>query len=443
MLGAARIGRSAASKAAKNLAGPSFVRSLSTTQLVAQKHSGVDRTQSTAFIRKEGAAEKKLRSGTSTSVSLDNANPEYYSEAPDISAKPLNAHSAKENAINHFVQFSKGFMESIGQNHYPGYLGSDFRLFGKPALLYRKITQTLVDRLAGYTEEGPKQASVIDGRAGAGKSAELMKLAAVAAASGHIVIYAHSTIPWVDSSQPYAPVLNSNMFSQHELTTQLLHSVLAMCEDALTQVPLGKDIVLGKKQLNATKSLADLVEFGLQTPSLSQDALDFLLDIASTQTKVPVLVAVDDVNTLWCNTAYRDQEDLVLPANRLRLLCSFLPFFDSKKTLTKGWVIGATSYLRSQFMSKDLRSKLHPKAQVPIANRELAKDPNIIKPQTRLPFEVIKLDRMSTNETWALMNFYREANVVTCPITDAFVAKKWIAANGNPREMFKSVTSYF
>ncbi|KAJ2394032.1 hypothetical protein GGI23_004848, partial [Coemansia sp. RSA 2559] len=305
-------------------------------------------------------------------------------------------------------------------------------------------TQYLVDQLAQRAEKGSKQALVLNGIAGAGKSAELMKLAAVAASSGHLVIYAHTTFPWVDSSRPYIPEPDGHMFVQYELAVELLRTMEDLSSDALARIPLGKDISFGRKTLKATQTLADLVDFGLQIPSASQDALDQLLAIVSKQTIVPVLIALDDVNTLWTNTFYRDQSDKVLPASRLRLPSSFRPFFDGEMTLARGMAVGAVSYVRNQFMPKDLKNKLQPATGIPVSNPLLKTDlEQSAAARKPLPFETVGLDRMTTSETWALMNFYHKVSVISSPVTDVLVANKWTTANGNPRDMFNSVTTYF
>ncbi|KAJ2875614.1 hypothetical protein FB639_003978 [Coemansia asiatica] len=405
-----------------------------------------DRTQSTAFIKKEGASSsKKLRSGTTTSVNMAGANPEYYVSSATIKMLKLDA-STNDSQINKFVEIDASFLDGIGKGRLPGFLDTDFKLFGKPALLYRKLTQRLVSQLAknaGAEAVAPKRASVVDGKNGAGKSAELMKLAAVAAASDHIVIYAYSTFPWVNSSRPYAPANTGDLFVQHEVAMDLLRSVAMLSKDALNKVPLGKSVVVGKKTLAAEKTLLDLVEFGIHTPSLAHDVLENLLAVASTQKQVPVLIALDNVNTLWCTTCYTDQNDVALPASRLRLVNAFLPFFEGKAVVNRGWVVGATSYIEPRFMPRDLKHKLNPPAMVPLANPDVASDPNVKKPSSDVPFEVIKVDRLSAEEAQALMAFYHKTNVISAPVTNALVAKKWVVADGNPREIFKSVTAYF
>ncbi|KAJ1800731.1 hypothetical protein LPJ59_000857 [Coemansia sp. RSA 2399] len=403
-----------------------------------------DREKVRAWVKKSGTGVKKLRSGTSTSVGLETANPEYYAPKPAPSLKSLNAHTANQSNINQFMQIDGVFLKSLGKDHYPGYLGMDFKMFGGPALLYRKKTQDLVDQLAQRAEKGSKQALVLDGMAGSGKSAELMKLAAVAASSGYLVIYAYATLPWVNSSRPYIPGPDGHMFLQYELVVELLRTMEDLSSDALARIPLGKDISFGKRTLSATQTLADLVDFALQIPSASHEALDHLLAIVSKQTIVPVLIALDDVNTLWADTFYRDQSDKVLPASRLRLPSSFRPFFDGEMTLERGMAIGAVSYVRNQFMPKDLKDKLHPATEIPVSNRVLKADMDQSAAARKpLPFEVVGLDRMTTSETWALMNFYHKVSVISSPVTDALVANKWITANGNPRNMFNSVTAYF
>ncbi|KAJ2600609.1 hypothetical protein H4R99_001309 [Coemansia sp. RSA 1722] len=447
------ISRSAATASRRMaIAQSTVVRSLKTSAALAQKKQGADRTQSTAFIKKEGGSNsKKLRSGTATAVNTVGANPEYYVSNVQTNLRTLDESTANDAHINKFMEIDGAFLDGIGKGHLPGVLEADFKLFGRPALLYRKLTQQLVDQLAKHAGAEataaaaavPKRASVIDGKNGAGKSAELMKLASVAAASGHIVIYASSTVSWVNSSRPYAPANDSDLFVQHEVTMDLLRSVASLSKEALGKVPLGKSVVVGKKTLAADKTLADLVEFGIHTPSLAHDVLENLLAIASAQKQVPVLIALDSVNTLWCATSYTDQQDVVLPASRLRLVNAFLPFFEGKAAVASGWVVGATSYVEPRFMPKDLRLKLNPPPMVPLANADVASDPSIARPASEVPFEVIKVDRLSADEAQALMLFYHKTSVISTPVTNALVAKKWVFADGNPREIFKSVTTYF
>ncbi|KAJ1845012.1 hypothetical protein LPJ70_002691, partial [Coemansia sp. RSA 2708] len=402
-----------------------------------------DRTQSTAFIKKGNLEDKRLRTGTATSVNMANANQLYYTELPKLELPTLNAHTAGLEHTDKVMQIDDGFLSSLGEEHYPGNLGNDFKLFGTPALLYRRFTAKLVSQLAQYAEKAPERASVLDGKNGVGKSAELLKVASVAASSGYLVIYAHSTTRWVDSSRPYALRSNSDQYMQLEIVSELLRGIGAMNSEVLSQIPLGKDLVVGKKTLTATKTLADLVDLGVRTPALAHNVFEALLAIASTQTNVPVLLAVDEVNTLWSTSNYRDHNDEILPASRLRLISSLLPFFEGKSTLAKGWVLGATSYSDTRFMPKNMRDTLNPAPKVPVANRELAKELKAEKLQNALPFSVLRVGTMSAMEARALMNFYHRANIIASPVTEALVAKRWIVGSGNPRQMFAGVTSFF
>ncbi|KAJ1728310.1 hypothetical protein LPJ61_004102, partial [Coemansia biformis] len=402
-----------------------------------------DRTQSTAFKKKDDDQGKKARTGKTTAVNMAAANPLYYTDRPDPRLETLSAHSAIPVHVNRVMEIDEGFLACLGAERYPGYLGTDFGLFGRPALLYRGQTQRLVEQLATNAEAAPQRATVLDGKGGTGKSAELLKLASVAASLGHIVVYAPSTVRWVNSSRPYAPEAgDSGLFVQLELALEQLRTMNGMCRDALAKVPLGRSAAVGKRRLAAESTLADLIDIGLQTPALSHDVLDLLLDVASTQTAVPVLVAVDEVNALWSDSMYRDQGDVVLPARRLRLIRALLPFFEGERSLARGWVLGAISRVDVRFMPKDLKLRLDPPPAVPLANPDLAKDPSIVRQPTDLPFDTIGVERLSAAEAWALMRFYHETSIIASPVTEALVAKKWVVASGNPRELFASVTSF-
>ncbi|KAJ2823246.1 hypothetical protein IWW50_003862 [Coemansia erecta] len=387
--------------------------------------------------------EKRVRTGTTTSVNMAHANPLYYTDVPSPQLETLHASTAQPFHVNKVMALDGDFISGIGDGMLPGRLGRDFGLFGKPALLYRECTQRLVAQLLGTSDKAPGRATVLAGMNGAGKSAELLKLASVAASSGFLVIYAPSTIGWVDSSRPYEASGKSRLFQQPELTVELLRSTLAWSPAALRAVPLGTEFAVSKKRsLGGDKTLFDLVMAGINTPSLAHSVLERLLSTAKTQTRVPVLVAVDDVNSLWCTTQYRDQNDRVLAAKRLRLVRALRPFFDGRRALGRGWVVGAVSYADMRYMSKEMDTMLNPPPAVPLANPELssgAKAPG----SNELPFDVVRMGGMSAVEAWALMHFYHETRLIAAPVTKALAAKRWTVAGGNPRRMFTGVTSFF
>ncbi|KAJ2615149.1 hypothetical protein H4S08_001382 [Coemansia sp. RSA 1365] len=384
-----------------------------------------------------------MKTGLKTVVDMANANERYYQPIPVVGAPTLSKETAKSENVNKILRLDKEFMESIGNDNFPGFLENDFKLFGKPALLYRGLTQRLVSQLYKGGRRASSKAIVLDGKAGIGKSAELLMLASIAASSGHIVIYAPKTTSWVNSTRPYAPdANNSGMFIQQDVTVELLRRIYSMSKGALEKVPLGKRVTVGRTTLADDQTLADLVVYGYETPGLAHTALDQLLEIASTQTVVPVLIAVDDINTFWTDTLYRSQDDEVLPAHRLRLVDSLGGFFDRKKKLAKGLVIGATSHVDYRFMPKSVKDKLDPPLMVPLTNRELAKDQNLVRPSTKKPYGIVKLKHMDSGEAWGLLCFYRATNLIATKVTREFVAKKWMMASGNPREIFSNITSF-
>ncbi|KAJ2801100.1 hypothetical protein H4R20_003812 [Coemansia guatemalensis] len=418
-------------------------RSISTTQCVPEYHKGSDRSISTAYVKRGLAKPRIIRKSPTTSVDWENANGRYYQSIPVVGAPTLSKETANAESVNKVLRLDKDFMESIGTENFPGFLGNDFKLFGRPALLYRSLTQRLVSQMSKSARRASPKATILDGKAGTGKSAELLMVAAIAASSGHIVVYAPKTISWVNSTKPYAPdANNSGMFVQPDVTAELLRRIYSMSKEALEKVPLGKRVTIGRTTLAEDQTLADLAVHGYETPALAQTALDQLLEIASTQSVVPVLIAVDDINTFWTDTLYFDQEDKVLPACRLGLVRSLGGFFDRTKRLARGWAIGATSHVDFRFMPKSIKDKLDPPLMVPLTNPELAKDKNLVRPATKKPYKINKLNHMDSGEAWALLCFYRATNLIATRVTRDFVAKKWMLASGNPREIFTSVTSF-
>ncbi|KAJ2488334.1 hypothetical protein IWW37_004877, partial [Coemansia sp. RSA 2050] len=134
-----------------------------------------------AFTKKDGGT-KRVGSSTTTSVNMSSANPAYFTELPKPKLDLLSKDTATTSRLNTFVQIDDGFLQSTGRGRYPGHLAADFKLFGKSALLYRQVTQTLVN-----------------------------------------------------SSRPCGPGFKSNLFVQYELANEFLPSAIAVSREALSK----------------------------------------------------------------------------------------------------------------------------------------------------------------------------------------------------------------
>ncbi|KAJ2727900.1 hypothetical protein IW152_006103 [Coemansia sp. BCRC 34962] len=84
------------------------------------------------------------------SVNMSSANPAYFTELPKPKLDLLSKDTATTSRLNTFVQIDNDFLQSTGRGRYPGHLAADFKLFGKPALLYRQVTQTLSNLFVQY-----------------------------------------------------------------------------------------------------------------------------------------------------------------------------------------------------------------------------------------------------------------------------------------------------
>ena len=223
------------------------------------------------------------------------------------------------------------FVKSLGRNRLPGQIATDFTLLNQEALVFRQITLDLFQKLQNSTNK--HKPVILDGGIGLGKSVELLKLASLASSQGHLVIYASNTNSWVDSSQAYFPNVSTQLYSQWSIVSAFLKSIRSINSQVLDEINVDRDVTVGKVKFNTENTLASVVDLGIKTPSLAHECFELFLDVAREQAKIPVLVAIDQINTFYSKTLYTDQEHQILDAKSLRLINSLLPFVEGSKQL--------------------------------------------------------------------------------------------------------------
>ena len=206
-----------------------------------------------------------------------------------------------------------------------------FDLSRNNSIMLRESTLKLVD-LTKEAEKRPSPAIVLTGPRGVGKSVTLFnvayhysQLSAANRKDGSIVMYFPDLSNWTCGKYEYESTPDGS-YIQPTLAVKILNDLLEANSKSLLQVSSPND---------KFKNLAEFIKSGANNVKLAcqvlNDALDHLFNPSTTRylffnirnsnsnTRPFILLALDQVNALYCSTAYCDKNSVPISADRLSL----------------------------------------------------------------------------------------------------------------------------
>ncbi|KAJ3186696.1 37S ribosomal protein S23 mitochondrial [Gaertneriomyces sp. JEL0708] len=238
----------------------------------------------------------------------------------------------KAKAENHgeVLQIPKTFKSAADIGAYPKQLAQA----NQTAFMVRQATLSVIDEVkkeATNTSQSRKF-FVLDGPKGIGKSVTLLQTASHFINEGWIVIYIPQPSSYVNGTEPYEPIPNTDRFIQAPAAQAFLRQFLTMNEKNIRSLKSSQG-----------SSLQSLLEQGVKDISKAQDVLGQLLDsLVAVNDRKPVLVAIDQVNAFWSKTAYCDAESRPVLAHQLEIVRRFMQLLTQQKTMPNSVCLAAT-----------------------------------------------------------------------------------------------------
>ncbi|KAI0272373.1 mitochondrial ribosomal death-associated protein 3-domain-containing protein [Gloeopeniophorella convolvens] len=301
----------------------------------------------------------------------------------------------------------------------------DFRILSKAVSVVRDVTIKLVDRLqAASQESSQKNRLVLAGSAGCGKSFLLVQGVEYAAAAGWLVMYIPRAASLVNSSTMYTYDLRTRTYLQPIFAQQTLQRFRTVNESLLGSLTLEGGIELGD---------GVLIDIGLKEQTSAPAVLSALLEALGKQTKAPVLLAVDDFQTLFAKSAYKSPHFQTLRAWHLSMPRLILDYVSGQKTFARGAVVGALSASNKTYgLSQDVRHALglqpwlqpSPYVKVPAEVSAFTKGIQIMK----VP------EKMNVGEAASLFEVWNKNKSFHTPANDELFLAKYAESGGNPRD---------
>jgi len=154
----------------------------------------------------------------------------------------------------------------------------------------------------------------------------------------------------VNPSTPYVYDIRTQTYAQPAFAAQTLQRFLQVNERLLTVMRVTKPITLDENtKFSGTVTYAEFIKESLAVPKLASAALSALLEDLGQQTAYvssplhhivllnsldshPVLLAVDDIQALYCTSLYRDPEFKLIKSWHMSTPRMILEFLCGRKT---------------------------------------------------------------------------------------------------------------
>lgn len=185
---------------------------------------------------------------------------------------------------------------------------------------------------------------------------------------GYIVIYIPRAETLVNSSQPYQYDLRTRTYLQPSLSRQLINRIIALpsnlelMKDMVTTRPLIiEGGVTGRKEWLRGAPLIEILRTGAGlsaatpgtmtgiAPESSALTFDFFLTELATQSRIPVLLAVDGIQSLFQPTFYRSPQFERVQPWHMQVPRMALEALGGKRQFANGIVLSAFSFSNPHF----------------------------------------------------------------------------------------------
>ncbi|KAG6860519.1 hypothetical protein C0995_010299 [Termitomyces sp. Mi166 len=315
----------------------------------------------------------------------------------------------------------------------------EFRILSKPCSVVRKVTVSAAQMLKKARNTSSLDTRVIlTGRSGCGKSFLLLQLVENCILNDWIVIYIPRVVflsakKLVDSSTPHEYDLRTQTYLQPAFSLQTLQRLLATNRAKLTTLTTQKKHNFEKREVPLKTNIADLIGIAVKEPPLAPVILETLMSELSTQTKYPVLFAVDDFQALYCRTAYRDPHFIPIRPFHLSLPRMIMEYASGKRSFANGAFVGAITTSDTQYkLPLELKDSLglpHEYFKTPYDKRSRT----LIEYTTGLKALHVP-EQLSLVEAASLYEVWKNDKALISSLHDEAFLSKYTESSGNARD---------
>lgn len=395
----------------------------------------------------------RRKGGADSSASLSKTS-EFHVESPDMSHLPLlHAESLTPSSAGQNFAFSDATLAAFKSFGLPQELQREFATQPKPRSLVRKQTLDLLDKLDAASKGQKGVSVVLDGQRGSGKSMLLAQSIAYALDEGWVVISVPRAVNLIDSSTLYTYNANHKAYLQPGATKQLLEAVLKVNGSSLKQIKTTEAVEVDGGKIDAGTSLDAVIKRAVEDSTSAgtrQTLLELTLKTLASQTERPVLIAVDDAQSLFRTSLYRDPDFIPLESFELGLPRALLSLLTSpSSSLKRGAFISALSTSHTEFLAPpELQIAISEKASSPLVTQAINAYTKLHPQHLEHARQVVRKAEvvdtskpLSKGEAAAIFAQLKEERRHWSAVNDELFLEKLVESNGNARLFSKSLVS--
>ncbi|KAI0339407.1 hypothetical protein BDW22DRAFT_1409048 [Trametopsis cervina] len=366
-------------------------------------------------------------------------------DRPVLSLQPFHPAAINSTSVASTLEFDSGSQSVLTAYGVPRNILHEFRILSKPCSVVRNATLTT----AKWLDEAEKLPSnqnraIITGQMGSGKSFLLLQAVEYWRKKGHVVLYIPRSLKLIDSSSSYYYDLRTRTYLQSEFSAQVLARFRDVNSTIFEELKTTEDILLSaRRTVTMGSTLSDLVRAGLRQNLDAPSVLSALMKELERQSTFPVLLAVDEVQSLYSQSKYRDPRFNTISAQHLSLPRLLLEYVSGKKQFHAGAVLGALTSSNSEFKPPlELQEALGLTPDVPAGPyvRRRAEQVAYAKGLKNIALP----SQMDINEAAALYELWGKDKVLNDAPSDRTFLRLYTESAGNPRDfVWKGVMGSF
>ncbi|THH10743.1 hypothetical protein EW145_g1103 [Phellinidium pouzarii] len=309
----------------------------------------------------------------------------------------------------------------------------DFRLLSTPCSVSRKVTASLIERLdlaAGNSSKDDRL--ILTGPSGCGKSYLMLQAVSYCSINDWIVLYIPRGQKLVDSSTSYFYDPRTQLYLQPVASSQILQRLLIVNRRIIEQLKVTQTVTFEKHDSVITGApLKDLIEIAVSEQHLAPTILSAVLTELGKQKMYPVLLAIDEFQTLYCKTSYRDQHYNTIRSFHLSLPRLLMEYASGKKVFSRGAVLGALSPTLTNYPLPPELQKVITPDNLPNPYTKLV--PGLVEYSQGLETFPVP-EKLDYNEAAALFEIWKKDSSFHTTVTDEFFLSKYTESSGNARD---------
>ncbi|GAA6063946.1 hypothetical protein JCM10212_002144 [Sporobolomyces blumeae] len=264
---------------------------------------------------------------------------------PDLKGlQVMHPESLTKAAVGSVKAFPNPALDAFKVLSIPSSVQREFAFSPKPATVVRNATLELKD-LLDKSRKGSSKVSrhVLHGGAGTGKSTLMLQAVSYAQSSGFVVIYLPSSTPLTNSSTPHLYSSARALFDQPLLSASLLNKLSTTNKAAFKELKTTKEWAFGDRKVAKGKSLEELCKAAGGDDKIVTSVFEAVMEELSTQTARPVLLAIDDCQSLFATSKYVDPSYQAVETFSLVVPRMLLEYVSGQRQFAHGSILLAPS----------------------------------------------------------------------------------------------------